>query len=132
MWEAFTVWVTFIALVSGTIQILYFIFNILLGVVLMWFAVYTVLLFYYNCIYSVLYAIGATANVALEPFCRPFVALGAFLGCVGILTLIVLHLALRGPYYIVVLWLLVYMLNMLYRFVQHRDFALKCKFFFWT
>ena len=124
-------WLAFVALVSGTIQVLTFILNFLLGLsVLMWFATYTVLLFFYNCIYSVLYAIGATANEALVQFCRPFTALGAFLGRLGKITLTVLQLSLWALYYIVVLWLLVYMLNLLYHFVQCRDFTLQGEFYF--
>ena len=69
MWEAFAMWLAFVALVSGTIEVLTFILNLVLGLaVLMWFTIYTVLLFFYNCIYLVLYAIGATANEALVIF----------------------------------------------------------------
>ena len=131
MLEALAMWIFFVTLVSWTFKILTFIFNVLLGeAVLMWFAVYTVLVFFNNCAYSVLYAIGATANEALVLFCKPFVAAGVFLSRLGTIILTVLQLPLRGLYYIVVLWLLVYMLNLLYHFVQHRDFTLQGKFYF--
>ena len=123
--------VAFVALISGTVQVLTFILNLILGLaVFMWLTIYTVLLFFYNCIYSVLYAIGAIANEALVQFSRPFAAIGAFLGRLGTITLMVLQLSLQALYYIVVLWLLVYMLNLLYRFVQCRDFALQSEFYF--
>ena len=123
--------VAFITLISGTIQVLTFILNLIFGLaVLMWFTIYTILLFFYNCIYSVLYAIVAIANEALVQFCRLFAAIGAFLGRLGTITLTVLQLSLQALYYIVVLWLLVYMLNLLYHFVEHRDFALQGQFYF--
>ena len=79
--------------------------HVLLGVVvLMWFAIYTVLLFFYNCIYTVFYTIGAIANASLAQFCKSFAAVGAFFGWLGTITLIVLQLSLRALYYIVVLW----------------------------
>ena len=131
MWEAFATWLLFVALIFGTVKVLTFIFNVFLGsAVLMWFTSYTFLVFFYNCIYNVLYAIGATANEALVQFCRPFAAAGAFLGRLGTITLTVLQLSLRALYYIVVLWLLVYMLNLLYCFIQCRDFALQVEFYF--
>ena len=74
-------WVSFVALISGTIQVLTFVLNLDLGLaLLMWFTISTVLFFFYNCIYSVLYTIGAMANEALVQFCRLFAALGTFLG----------------------------------------------------
>ena len=131
MWGAFVTWLAFVALVSGTIQVLTFILNLVLGLtVLTWFTIYTVLLFFYNCIYLVLYAIGATASEALVQFCRLFAALDAFLGRLGTITLTVLQLSLWALYYIVVLWLLVYMLTLLYHLVQCRDFALQGEFYF--
>ena len=75
-----------------------------------------------------LYAIGATANEAFVLFYEQFVAAGAFLSRLGTIT--VLQLSLRRLYYIVILWLLVYMLNLLYHFVQCRDFALQGEFYF--
>ena len=88
MWETFATWVAFVALISGTIQVLTFVLNLVLGLaVVMLFAIYTVLLFFYNCIYSGLYAIGAMANEALVQCCRLFAALGAFLGRLGTITL---------------------------------------------
>ena len=126
MWEAVAVWLCFITLILWTFKVLTFTFNVLLGTaVLMWFACYTVLVFFFNCIYNVLFAIGATTNEALVLFCKPF---GDFLGRLGTIILTVLQLSLRGLYYIVVLWLLVYMLNLLYHFIQHRDFALQANF----
>ena len=113
------------------VKTLTFIFHILLGlVVLIWFAVYTVLAIFYNCIYNILYGFRATANKALVLFCKPFVAAGAFLGRLGTIILTVLQLSLRALYYIVVLWLLVYVLNLLYHFVQHRYFSLQGEFYF--
>ena len=96
----------------------------------MWFTIYSVLVFFHNCIYNVLCAIGATANEALVLFCKPFMAAGPFLGRLGTIILTVLQLSLRVLYYIVVLWLLVYMLNLLYHFVQCRDFTLQGEFYF--
>ena len=130
MWDAFAMWVAFVALILGTIQVITFVLNLVLGLaVLIWFTVYIVLLFFCNCIYSVLYAIEAMANEALVQFYRPFAALEAFLGRLETITLTVLQLSLRTLYYIVVFWLLVYILNLLYHFVQHRDFVLQGKFY---
>ena len=124
-------WLLFITLILWTFKVLTFTFNILLGTaVLMWFTIYTILVFFYNCIYNELYAIGATANEALVLFCKPFTAAGIFLGRLGTIILTVLQLSLRGLYYIVVLWLLVYMLNLLYHFIQCRDFTLQGEFYF--
>ena len=131
MWEALAVWLLFITLISWTFKVLTFTFKVLLGTaVLMWFTIYTVLVFFYNCIYNMLFAIGTTTNEALVLFCKPFVAAGAFLSRLGTIILTVLQLSLRELYYIVVLWLFMYMLNLLYHFIQHRDFALQGKFYF--
>ena len=131
MWEALAVWLLFITLISWTLKVLTFTFNILLGTaVLMWFTIYTILVFFYNCMDNVLYAIGATANEALVLFSKPFTAAGAFLGRLGTIILTVLQLSLRELYHIVVLWLLVYMLNLLYHIIQHRDFTLQGEFYF--
>ena len=131
MLKALATWIFFITVVSWTFKILTFIFNVLLGTaVLRWFAVYTVLVFFYNCVYNLFYEIGATANEALVLFCKLFTATGAFLSRLGTFILTVLQLSLRGLYYIIILWLLVYMLNLLYHFVQHRDFALQGEFYF--
>ena len=124
-------WLLFVTLISWAFKVLTFTFSVLLGTaVLMWSAIYVVLVFFYNCIYNVLYVIGATANEALVLFCKPFMAAGAFLGRFGAIILTVLQLSLMGLYYIVVLWLLVYMLNLLYCFIQCRDFTLQGKFYF--
>ena len=81
MWEAFVTWVFLVVTVTWLVKTLTFIFHILLGLaVLMWFTVYTVFAFFYNCIYNILYMFGATA---LGLFCKPFVAAGAFLGRLG-------------------------------------------------
>ena len=128
-WEAFTAWLAFLTILAGLFQVLHFVFNVLFGVaVLMWFALHTIGLLLYNCMYIILYPIGATTNVALVLFCKPFEAAGAFLVHLGTLTFTVLHLGLQGLYYIVVLWLFIYMLNLLYRFVECRNFAYRVNF----
>ena len=123
-------WVLLVVAVTWLVKALTFIFHILLGLaVLIWFTVYTILAFFYNCIYNILYIFGARVNEALVLFCKPFAAAGAFLGRLGTIILTVLQLSLRALYHIVVLWLLVYMLNFIYHFVQHRDFTLHREFF---
>ena len=98
----------------------------------MWFTAYTVLVFFYNHIYNMPYANRATTNQALVLFCKPFMAAGAFLSRLGTIILTVLQLPLQGLYYIVVPWLLVYMLNLLYHFIQYRDFTLQGQILFWS
>ena len=94
----------------------------------MWLFVYNILMFIYNCIHNIFFPLTAAADQALVLLYKPFAAAGAFLGELGTLAFTVLHLSLRTLYYIVALWLLIYMLNLLYHFVQHRDFTLRVNF----
>ena len=83
-----------------------------------------------NGIHNIFLPFGIAVKQVLVLFCKPFAAAGAFLGRVGTLTFTVLHLVLRTLYYIIVLWLLIYMLNLLYCFVQHRDFTIQGEYYF--
>ena len=131
MWEAFAVWLFFLVVVSHIFQVLKLLFNLLLGVaILMWLVVFNVLTLIINGIYNIFFPFRAAAYQALILLCKPFTAMEAFLGKLGTLTLIVLHLSLRALCYTVVLWLLIYMLNLLYHFVQHGDFAIQGELYF--
>ena len=131
MWEAFTAWLLFLVIISHVVQVFKFIFSLLLGVaILMWPIVFQALSVINSTVLAIFHPFGAAANYVLTLVVKPFTAAATFLGCLGTLTFTVLHLALHTLYYIVVLWLLIYLLNFCYCFIQHRDFAIQGEFYF--
>ena len=125
MWEAFAIWIVVLVAMSHVIQFNKLLFNWLLGLaILMWLATL------YNIFVAIFYPVGFAANHALTLILKPFAAAATFLARLGTLTFMMLHLALHTLYYIVVLWLLIYLLNLLYHFIQHRDFAIQGEFYF--
>ena len=131
MWEAFAIWLIVLVAVSHVIQFIKLLFNLLLGLaILMWLAIFKILTTLYNIFVAIFYPVGFAANHALTLILKPFVAVATFLARLGTLTFMVLHLALCTLYYFVVLWLLIYLLNLLYCFIHHRDFAIQGEFYF--
>ena len=96
----------------------------------MWITLFNFCTLLYNLAAAIFYPVGYAANHALTLLCKPFMAAATFLARLATLTITVLHLALWTIYYIVVLWLLIYLLNLLYHFIQHRNFAIQGKFYF--
>ena len=128
---SFAIWLIFLVAVSHVVQFVKLLFNLLLGVaILMWLALFKILTILNNILATIFYPFGFAANNVLTLILKPFVAATSFLGQLGTLTFTVLHLALCTLYYIVVLWLLIYLLNLLYCFIQHRDFATQGEFYF--
>ena len=131
MWEALADWLLFLVVVSHVVQFCKFLFNFLLGVaILMWLAVFKIFALMNTTVSAIFYPFGSAANYVLTVVLKPFAATATFLGCLGTLTFTVLHLALWALYYIVVLWLLICLLNLLYHFIQHRDFSIQGEFYF--
>ena len=131
MWEALAIWNMFLVAVSHVIQFLKLLFNLCLGLaILMWIAIFNILTSLYNILASIFYPAGFTANHVLTLILKSFTAVATILARLGTLTFMVLHLALRTLYYIVVLWQLIYLLNLLYRFIQYRDFTIQGEFYF--
>ena len=131
MWEAFAIWLIVLVAVSHVIQFIKLLFNLLLGLaILMWLAIFKILTTMYNIFAAIFYPVGFAANHALTLILKPFAAAATFLARLGTLTFMMLHLALHTLYYIVVLWLLIYLLNLLYHFIQHRNFVIQGEFYF--
>ena len=98
MWESFAAWLLFLVIVSHVLQVLKFVFNLLLGMaILMWLVVFKVLTLISNGIYNIFFPFSAAAHQALVLFCKPFTAAGAFLGRLGTLTFTVLHTSNAVP-----------------------------------
>ena len=90
----------------------------------MWLAVFKILSIINNTVSAIFYLFRAAANYVLTGVLKPFAATASFLGQLGTLTFTVLYLALHTLYYIIVLWLLIYLLSLLYHFIQRRDFTM--------
>ena len=130
MWEAFAIWLVFLVTVSHVIHFLKLLFNLLLGlVILVWLAIFKIFTTLYNILVAIFYLAGFAANHVLTLILKTFAATATFLARLGTLTFTVLHLALHTLYYIVVLWLLIYLLNLLFHFIQHRDFTIQGEFY---
>ena len=131
MWEVLAIWIVFGIVLSQVIQFLKLLFTLCFGLaILMWIALFNFCTLLYDLVVAIFYPVGYAANQVLTLFCKPFTATATFLTRLATLTITVLHLALWTIYYIVVLWLLIYLLNLLYRFIQHRDFAIQGEFYF--
>ena len=131
MWEALAAWIVFGIVLSQVIQFLNLLFTLCFGLaILMWITHFNFCTLLYNLVAAIFFLVGYAANQVLTLFCKPFAAAATFLARLGTLTITVLHLALRTIYYIVVSWLLIYLLNLCYRFIQHRDFAIQGEFYF--
>ena len=131
MWEALALWIVFGILLSQIVQFLRLLFTLCFGIaILMWITLFQFCTLLYNLAAAIFYPVGYAANYTLTLLCKPFTSAATFLARLATLTLTVLHLVLRTIYYIVVLWLLIYLLNLLYRFIQRRDFTIQGEFYF--
>ena len=131
MWEALAIWIVFLVAVSHVIQFLKLLLNILFGLaILIWITIFKILTSLYNILASIFYLVEFAANHVLTLIIKPFAAIATFLARLGTLTFMVLHLTLRTLYYIMLLWLLIYLPNLLYCFIQCRDFSIQGEFYF--
>ena len=117
-------------LINCIISLDYFIFNVLLGlVVLMWFIITLVGQFVYNCWWQ----IASSANfVVAYVWSRVHLPIDVIIHVIkhfGLLPLSLMHLVLRILYYVFLLWVFVYLLMPLYRFITWWDWAIQIEFY---
>ena len=117
-------------LIRTIVDLITFLFNTLLGLaILMWFIVNFIWQIIYNCWWYI--ASSADDLVTLVwPYVKlPFAALIHILKAFGLLSLSVKHLVLRILYCVFLLWIFVYLLMLLYRFITWRDWAIQLKLY---
>ena len=129
--EALRVWITFICVLRVIHNILKLLVYSVLGCcILMWWTITTLFSIIYNCVYTLFTGVGSFANNIVLTVYRPIQAGGTTLYQFFSLGFNVLTLALCLVYYTVALWLFCYVIILLYRFVQRRDFAIQGEFYF--
>ena len=84
----------------------------------------------YNCVYTLFTGVGSFTNNIVSTVYRPIQAGGTTLYQFFSLGFNVLTLTLHLVYYTVALWLFCYVIILLHRFVQRRDFTVQGKFYF--
>ena len=117
-------------LIRTIVDLITLLFNPLLGLaILMWFIVNFIWQIIYNCWWY----IASSANdlvILVWPYVKlPFAALIHILKVFGLLSLSVTHLVLRILYCVFLLWIFVYLLMLLYRFITWRDWAIQLKLY---
>ena len=109
-------------LIKSIISLGYFIFNILLGlVVLMWFIITLVGQFVYNYWWKIASSANSVVAYVWSGVCLPIDAIINVIKHFGLLSLSLTHLVLRILYYVFLLWVFVYLLMLLYRFITQWD-----------
>ena len=107
-------------LVKTVADLLTFIVNILLGIsVLMWFLVNFIWQIIYNCWWYIASSANELVTVVWLYGHLPFMAIIQILGAFSLLSLNFTDLVLRILYYIFLLWVFIYLLLLLYRFITH-------------
>ena len=112
------------------IDMVYFLYNFLLGLdVLMWFIFTLVSQLIYNCWW---YLASSANSLVAWIWSRVLIPTDAAIHIIkhfGLLSLSVTHLVLRVLYYIFLLWVFVYLLMLLYRFITHCDWAIQLELY---
>ena len=124
--------VTIIAvwLIKSIISLGYFIFNILLGlVVLMWFIITLVGQFVYNCWWQIALSANSVVAYAWSGVRLPIDVIIHVIKHFGLLSLSLMQLVLRILYYVFLIWVFVYLLMLLYRFITQWDWAIHIEFY---
>ena len=129
--EVLAAWITFILIVGVIHDIIKLIVYSILGLlILMWWAVTTLLFFIYNCVYSLFSGVGNLANNIVWTIYRPIQARGSTLHQFFTLGFGVITLVLGLVHYTITLWLFCYVIILLYHFIQRLDFAIQGNFYF--
>ena len=117
-------------LIRTIVDLITFFFNALLGLaILMWFIVNIIWQMIYNCWWYIASSANDLVALVWSYVKLPFVALIHILRGFGFLSLSVTHLVLRILYYVFLLWVCVYLLMLLYRFITWRDWAIQLKLY---
>ena len=107
-----------------------FLLNILVGLgVLMWFAISIISQFIYNCWWHVASVVNNLVAYIWSGVHLPIDIVVHVLKHFGFLSLSVTHLVLRVLYYVFLLWIFVYSLMLLFRFITHWDWAIQFEFY---
>ena len=107
-------------LVKTVAALLSFIVNVLLGIsVLMWFLVNFIWQIIYNCWWYIASSANELATIVWLYVHLPSMAIIQILGAFSLLSLKFTGLVLRILYYIFLLWVFIYLLMLLYRFIAH-------------
>ena len=129
--EALVVWITFIFVLGVIHNILkQLVYSVHGCVILMWWAITTLFSLIYNCVYTLFTGVDSLANNIVLTVYHPIQAEGTTLYHFFSLGFNVLTLALCLVYYTVALWLFCYVIILLYKFVQRRDFTIHGEFYF--
>ena len=116
--------------VKTIVDLLTFTVNMLLGIpVLMWFLINFIWQIIYNCWWCVASSANDLVTVMWSYVHIPFVALIQILGAFGLLSLNVTHLVLRILYYVFLLWVFIYLLMLLYKFITCWDWAIQLELY---
>ena len=117
-------------LIRTTVDFLTFLFNALSGLaILMWFIVNFIWQIIYNCWWYIASSANDLVTLVWSYVKLPFVALIHILKAFGLLSLSITYLVLRILYYVFLLWVFVYLLMLLYRFITQRDWAIQLKLY---
>ena len=95
----------------------------------MWFLVNFTWQIIYNCWWHLASSANDLVAFVWSYVKLPFVVVIHILKSFGLLSLSVTHLVLRNLYYIFLLWVFVYLLMLLYRFITQRDWAIQLELY---
>ena len=117
-------------LTKSIISLGYFICNFLLGLlVLMWFILTLVGQIVHNCWWQIASVANSLVAYVWSYVRLPIDVIIHIIKHFGLLSLNLMHLVLRILYYVFLLWVFVYLLMLLYRFITHWDWASQIEFY---
>ena len=120
-----TVW-----LFKTIIDLVLLIHNLLLGLgVLMWFIISFFAQIIYNCWWYIASSVNSLVAWVWSGVSLPLEGVIHIIWHFGLLSLSVTHLVLQILYYVFLLWVFVYLLMLLYRFITHHDWAIQLELY---
>ena len=112
------------------IDLVYFLYNFLLGLgVLMWFIFTLVSQLIYNCWWYLASLVNSLVAWVWSSVHLPIDATIHIIKHFGLLSLSVTHLVLRILYYVFLLWVFMYLLMLLYRFITNQNWAIQLELY---
>ena len=116
-------------LIQTIVDLITFLINALLGLtILMWFLVNFIWQIIYNCWWHIASSANDLVAFVWSHVKLPFEVVIHILKSFSLLSLSVTHLVLRILYYIFLLWVFVYLLMLLYRFITQRNWAIQLSY----
>ena len=117
-------------LVKSIISLGYFLGNILIGLlVLKWFILTLLGQFIYNCWWHIASSANSLVAYVWSSVHLPIDVIIHIIKHFGLLSLSFMHLVLRVVYYVFLLWVFIYLLMLLYRFITRQDWAIQIEFY---